>query len=508
MKKILLFVLLSVNVCSWAQKSRGLQGTFDTDSFPQISFIWNSANPDKLTKDQFVLTEGEHNVYFTFETVTPQWIDKTPKSVLILWEDMASHRGQHQFSKTLLENFISANANTSDSYCIATFNRKKNNVPLLNRLLSDFTSDKSQLLDAVSNHNGSIEHFSPYPQNSDLYLAINEGIDLLKKEPSENSCGIIVVTAGLNIKASGASTEMETVRRNAIEAGIPIYVVKYPIFGDTPEINTLAEQTYGLTVSTQNATEAYNTLNSYFENFDTRNYGQDYRISFITDAPQDGKTHAIKLSVNKVQQQIPAFTSPDMTFWMWVKEHWIISTGIVLLVIILIVGTILIIRIGNARRNRRIAEEQAQLQAQLQGEISASNQALESFKQQKAEEESRRMAEAEKARKDKEIEELNRLMQTKNLYPRLQCSSKGQNFSYVIQKAEITIGREPDNDVVLNSSTVSRHHATISFNGRCFEIIDAQSTNKVIINGQFFTRKELANGDIIGLGEGVITFYL
>ena len=65
-----------------------------------------------------------------------------------------------------------------------------------------------------------------------------------------------------------------------------------------------------------------------------------------------------------------------------------------------------------------------------------------------------------------------------------------------------------DNDIVLDNGSVSRYHAELVFNGSGFDIVDKGSTNKVIVNGVFQSRAALKNGDIIGLGEAVITFYL
>ena len=81
-------------------------------------------------------------------------------------------------------------------------------------------------------------------------------------------------------------------------------------------------------------------------------------------------------------------------------------------------------------------------------------------------------------------------------------------FTYQIDKPKTLIGREPDNDLILSDDKVSRHHAEIIFNGSSFEIIDKRSTNKVIVNGQFVERAALKSGDIIGLGEVVLTIYI
>ena len=67
-------------------------------------------------------------------------------------------------------------------------------------------------------------------------------------------------------------------------------------------------------------------------------------------------------------------------------------------------------------------------------------------------------------------------------------------------------GRDTDNDLILTSDSISRHHANLLFTGSGFEIRDLGSTNKVIVNGVFVERATLTNGDIIGLGEVVIYY--
>ena len=91
-------------------------------------------------------------------------------------------------------------------------------------------------------------------------------------------------------------------------------------------------------------------------------------------------------------------------------------------------------------------------------------------------------------------------------FPQLQCRDGYNNFIYKITGTRTTIGRETNNDLVLKHATVSKYHAEIISSGNYFEIIDLGSTNKVIVNGKFFQRTPLRDGDIIGLGEAVLTF--
>jgi len=89
----------------------------------------------------------------------------------------------------------------------------------------------------------------------------------------------------------------------------------------------------------------------------------------------------------------------------------------------------------------------------------------------------------------------------------LHCRVGGYTYSYS-GSPTITIGRDGDNDLVINHSKVSRHHAEIVLTNAGYEIIDRGSTNRMIVNGRFVQRTILKNGDIIGLGEAIITFII
>ena len=93
-----------------------------------------------------------------------------------------------------------------------------------------------------------------------------------------------------------------------------------------------------------------------------------------------------------------------------------------------------------------------------------------------------------------------------NHFPRLQCRYGFDNFTYKMVSNRTTIGRERDNNLILNHPTVSKHHAEILSTSSGFEIIDKGSTNRLIVNGKFYQQTKLRNGDIIGLGEAVLTF--
>ncbi|MEL7368480.1 MAG: tetratricopeptide repeat protein, partial [Myxococcota bacterium] len=62
-------------------------------------------------------------------------------------------------------------------------------------------------------------------------------------------------------------------------------------------------------------------------------------------------------------------------------------------------------------------------------------------------------------------------------------------------------GRVEDNDIVIEHRSVSRNHAKILFDGRTHKIIDLQSANGILVNGEEYAMTDLRKGDLIELGH-------
>lgn len=514
MKRFLIISFLALAITAQAQISRGLKGDYNTERFPEISFIWNTADPNIMNKSQFVIQENDKDIDFKFAVVNEDNQNICKKSILFLWEDMYTHRNQSENTRLLLLNFFSKTLfSSNDRFNVAVFNRiYPGDEAVIHLLHSDFINDADRFLPLIRDYKTSKDDYKKtgLPLQSDLYLAINEGIDLLKKEPSDRMGVIVVVTAGLNMKASGATTEMETVRKKAVEAGIPIYVVKYhELQGNTPEVNTLADNTYGQTIKLTNGKvdDAVVELQSIYKNMDSRFQGRDYKFTFTTAAKRDGKSHRLRLIVNKVPQPIRPFTAPQMTFGLWVKENLMLFIVLVILLIGLIIMTILLLVNASKKRKQREAAHEAQIQRRFD----VANQERVNWEQQQAAKEVQKQAAAKQKASEEEAARLLQLMQTKNMFPRLQCTVSGETFSYLINKPVTKLGRSKEgNDVILNNQTVSKYHAEIRFSGSAFEVVNMSTSYKqgVIVNGQFFQKATLKSGDLIGLGEAVVTFYV
>jgi membrane fusion protein (multidrug efflux system) len=64
----------------------------------------------------------------------------------------------------------------------------------------------------------------------------------------------------------------------------------------------------------------------------------------------------------------------------------------------------------------------------------------------------------------------------------------------------IRIGREADNDLVLESDSCSRYHAEILFGRGLYKIVDLNSTNGITVNSQRVQEQLVANGDSVEIG--------
>ena len=83
---------------------------------------------------------------------------------------------------------------------------------------------------------------------------------------------------------------------------------------------------------------------------------------------------------------------------------------------------------------------------------------------------------------------------------------KGTNF--ILSEEEISIGRDPSNQVCVADVSLSRRHCEIKNEGGQFEISDLNSLNGVFINGVPVIKRILEHGDQIKLGDSLFLFLL
>ncbi len=79
----------------------------------------------------------------------------------------------------------------------------------------------------------------------------------------------------------------------------------------------------------------------------------------------------------------------------------------------------------------------------------------------------------------------------------------------LLDRPETTIGRLPDNHLVLDSATVSRHHGRVTRDGNRYDIEDLNSRNGIGINSERLQpnkRRDLTHGDTLRFGDHQLVF--
>jgi len=78
---------------------------------------------------------------------------------------------------------------------------------------------------------------------------------------------------------------------------------------------------------------------------------------------------------------------------------------------------------------------------------------------------------------------------------------------FPLLKAQLTIGRALDNDIVLHDETVSSHHAVIELTSPAqkgieaeYSVKDLKSTNKTFVNNKEISERKLKDKDMLRVG--------
>jgi diguanylate cyclase (GGDEF)-like protein len=79
---------------------------------------------------------------------------------------------------------------------------------------------------------------------------------------------------------------------------------------------------------------------------------------------------------------------------------------------------------------------------------------------------------------------------------------------HVLQKDAMSIGRDRDNDIVLDSDSVSRRHAKVEHRDRAFFVVDLDSTNGTFVNDdpEPIAMCQLRRGDQIKVGDTIFKY--
>jgi pSer/pThr/pTyr-binding forkhead associated (FHA) protein len=77
----------------------------------------------------------------------------------------------------------------------------------------------------------------------------------------------------------------------------------------------------------------------------------------------------------------------------------------------------------------------------------------------------------------------------------------------VTERTRITVGRTPDNNVVLDNRGVSRRHATIEFRDDKPFLIDNDSLNGTFLNSRKIVEEPVRDGDVVTIGKFTLIYH-
>jgi hypothetical protein len=91
-------------------------------------------------------------------------------------------------------------------------------------------------------------------------------------------------------------------------------------------------------------------------------------------------------------------------------------------------------------------------------------------------------------------------------------AESGQRSSFMLDKPTLTIGRAPDNDIVLaapilSADSVSLHHARLRRDQDSYVVRDLGSRNGLAVNGRQTIENLLQDGDRLQFGEAEAIFH-
>lgn len=83
---------------------------------------------------------------------------------------------------------------------------------------------------------------------------------------------------------------------------------------------------------------------------------------------------------------------------------------------------------------------------------------------------------------------------------------KQSGTEYRVEDEPVTFGRLTSSDVPIQDTKASRSHARIELKDGVYEVVDLDSANGTLVNGQPITRRKLYGGDVITIGATSIKF--
>lgn len=93
------------------------------------------------------------------------------------------------------------------------------------------------------------------------------------------------------------------------------------------------------------------------------------------------------------------------------------------------------------------------------------------------------------------------------IFAQLELREKDKTMEeFELSTGRIVIGRTDDNDIVVESKFVSRHHAQVTTTAETSIIEDLNSTNGMFVSAKRIKKRRLRDGDVVALGDHTLVY--
>jgi hypothetical protein len=495
MKKIFFTFWINIFCFTWfslAQETH-IFNISKVKNYPLIQLKVQNRDPKIIIKKAFSIKEHDNILDFEIDSVKIIQPKVRSQNILILVENL-NHDDRLLFYKKALINGLKS-INSPHKINIGVFDRVRNNgAKSVFLLLDSFTNNKTKIINAISEIQPKNDIFSNN-KSSDLYLAIYEGIDLIKSK--EGLQTILLLSTAYNNRWS-SHTSSESSKAFAKKYQIPIYSLQFRKQGfEHHKLTDLVNETYGNELITNDNQKASNFISKTVLDLNN-NLGNEYFIHYNSVYKQNGETHNSEIKVNK---EVYNYTIKTKNIVQW----YYYGLGLLALIVLFFLGKHYV-----KKDNLKSKEKLVLLDQQVKKEQEINKTIQQNLEEQKAVINQFKTEEEAKTHNDilfKKEAAIFIQMKAYGSLPIIQYTIDNENISFIIKKSTISIGRAPTNDIVLSDKQVSREHAKIIFE-KGYYIIDLQSTTGVLVNGNRVDKIKLFHGNIIYLGNTQLTIIL
>lgn len=501
-----LLVLSNLNAQQIVKSGTYLSSDFSKFPNASIEFHTRSWKEIELTKLDFQ-ESGKKVIATSVSKKLLTEVSSRNKMVLILVQNHYSSKGfiQRPFFKNVLQLGLANTVNPGDKVVVATFDWYRNGKYIFFPYTSDFSDnidDLNQSIEAIS----SPSSLSNSQKGSDVYAALNEALEFLSATKDTLSKSIILLSDDFpNIVSSIVPAD---VKRKSLGKDIPIYAISYNINSSRYNLTTQNEIVipsngdYFLSVD-NNIVSASEKLEEYMKLMVKRQAGATHRLTYTSNLKRTGETFPIQLKIAE-SETVELNVKYPFHLIDWIKEK---PLQFVLYILVLVVVGVFLFLLAKRVKEKKVQKQQQQ-QEQSRN-IEQSKQELAVLQQEQAL--MNRKYEQDKVEMSKKIqnEKLRNIFLASGKSPKLNYIFDGRSVIVPVKDFSTSIGRSPENDLVLDFPFMSKKHLKIELaEDGYYYVTDLNSTNGTLLNNVRMNTARLQSGDTLSIGIVDIKFIL